>query len=110
MPNLFYNLVKIKRERQKQLCGGASSARLAKNSPVFHFLETRFANNPIGTIATYAAPGKGGQRGYYVYERTTDGFLLIKRNFFAQDGTLLRREMPSPPKNLRNQSSLTNCV
>lgn len=100
MPNLFYNLIKIKRERQKQLCHSASSARLAKDSPVFHFLETRFANNAIGTTVTYTAPGKDGQRVYYVYERTLGGFLLIKRNFFAQDGTLIRREMPSPPKNM----------
>ena len=101
MPNLFYNLIKIKRERQKHLCQGTSSTMLEKESPVFHFLESRFANSAIGTTATYAAPGNDGQRGYYLYEKITDGFLLIKRNFFSQDGTLLRSEIPALPKNIR---------
>lgn len=100
MPNLFYNLVKMKRDKQRQLCQGVSHSMIAKESPVFDFLESHFANNSIGTTVTYTAPGKSGQRVYHVYEKTMNGFLLIKRNFFAQNGTLLKSELPAQPKNM----------
>ncbi len=101
MPEVFYNLIKIKRDKQEKLCRGASSNKLEKESPVFHFLETHFANSSIGTNATYTESDKNGQRGYYLYERTLNGFLLIKRNFFSQGGALLKSEMVPVPKNIR---------
>ena len=101
MPEVFYNLIKIKRDKQEKLCRGASSTMLEKDSPVFHFLETHFANSSIGTNATYTESDKNGQRGYYVYERTLNGFLLIKRNFFSQKGILIKSETLPMPKNIR---------